>query len=74
MGLLGKHQRHTQGPGHRVGNGDAGGFDGQHLGNVRPCKAPQEFFTQLFDQRDIHLVIQKAVHLQHIAGLYNAVR
>ena len=35
--------------------------------------AALEFTADLFHQLDIHLVIQEAVHLQHIAGLDDAV-
>ncbi len=30
------------------------------------CKAPVEFLSDLLHQRNVHLVVEKAVHLQHI--------
>ena len=36
-------------------------------------EAALEFTADLLHQGNIHLVVQEAVHLQHIAGLYNAV-
>ena len=65
-GLLGKHQRHPQQPCHGAADGNAGGLDGQHLGNGQTRKAAQKLLRDLIDQRHVHLMIQKAVHLQHI--------
>ena len=56
-----------------VCNGDAGGLDGQHLGDGLACKTALKFLADLFHQLCVHLMIQKAIHLQHITGFYDTV-
>ena len=49
---------------------DAGCLDGQNLVDLLPCKPAAELFSDLVQQADVHLVVQKAVHLQHVALFY----
>ena len=73
LGLLCEDQGNTEFPGHEGGDADAGGFDGQHLGDGAVAEAALEFTADLLHQGDVHLMVQEAVHLQHIAGLDDAV-
>ena len=73
LGLLGEHHGHAKLLGHKAGDTDAGSLDGQHLGDVLIRETAVKFPSDLLQQRHIHLVIEEAVHLQHIAGLDDAV-
>ena len=73
LGFLGKYQGHAKLSGNRVGDGNAGCLNGQHLGNVMALKSAVELSADLIHQSNIHLVVQEAVHLQHITGLDNTV-
>ena len=73
LGLLGKHHGHAELLCHETGDADAGGLNGQHLGDGLIGKPAVKFPADLLHQGNIHLVIQKAIHLQHIAGLYDSV-
>ena len=50
-----------------AGNANARGLDGQNLVDRPAGKAPRPLVTHVRVQRDIALVIEKAVHLEHIA-------
>jgi len=50
-------------------NSNARRFDGQNLVDFFPCKAAAKLPADFIQQADVHLVIQKAVHLQHISFL-----
>ena len=73
LGLLGKDHRHAKFLCNEAGNADAGSLDGHDLGDGLVCEPAVELPTDLLHQVNIHLVIQKAVHLQHITGLHNTV-
>jgi len=73
LGFLGKHHGNAKFLCHKGGNADAGGLNGHDLGDGLVRKAALELPADLLHQCDIHLVIQEAVHLQNVAGLYNAV-
>ena len=50
-----------------AGDADAGGFDREDLVDAAvPVKA-MEFFADFIEQADIHLMIQKRIHLQNVA-------
>ena len=66
-GFFCKHHRHIQLAGHNSRNADAAGLDGQHLVDGFAGKQPLPLPCHLPEQGDIHLMIDKAVHLQHIA-------
>ena len=73
LGLLGKHHGNAEFLGDEGRNADTGSFDGHNLGDGLVTEAALEFPADLFHQRNVHLVVQKAVHLQHITGLDDAV-
>ena len=45
-----------------TGNTDTGSLDGKDLGDWTVVKTFLEFFADLVDQVNIHLMIQEAVH------------
>ena len=57
LGFLGKYQRNTKLPCHRIGNGNTGGLNGQHLIDGLVGKAAFEFPADLIQQVNIHLVV-----------------
>ena len=71
--LLGEDHRYAEFPCHRIGDGNAGRLNGQHLGDGLVRKPPLKFLRQRVQQGNVHLVVQKAVHLQNVAGFHNAV-
>ena len=73
LGLLGKNQRNIKFLSNKGSNANAGRFNGHDLGNGLMAKSAFEFPTDFLHQSNIHLVVQKAIHLQHITGLYDAV-
>ena len=73
LGLLGKYYRHVEILRRNAGDADAGSLDGQDLGDLVRGEAAAEFLSDLIDQVNIHLVVEKAVYLQYISRLYNAV-
>ena len=73
LGLFGEDHRDTEFPGNRNRDGNAGGFDGQNLCDLLVAEAALEFPSDFIEQLHIHLMIQKSVHLQHIAGFDDAV-
>ena len=52
---------------------DAGGLDGQNLVHAAAVKPAQKLPANLLKKGNIHLVVQKTVHLQHIVALYRTV-
>ena len=56
-----------------AGNTDAGRLDGNDFGDVRSVETAAEFTPDLIQQRHIHLVVEKAVHLEDVSILDNAV-
>ena len=73
LGFFGENHGHAEFPGHRIGDGDAGGLNGEHLGNRDIGESAFEFPADLVQQGDIHLVVQKTVHLQNMTGFDNSV-
>ena len=54
-------------------NTDARCLDGQNLVDALTVKTAAKLLSDLIQQTNIHLMIQKAVHLQHIALFYVAI-
>ena len=52
---------------------DAAGLDGEHLVDGLARKQALPLPCHLAEQRDVHLVVDKAVHLEHVAFAHNAV-
>ena len=73
FGFLGKDHGHAEFLGYKAGDANAGGFNGQNLGDRTVCEAALEFPADFLHQRNVHLVIQKAVYLQYISRFDNAV-
>ena len=73
LGLLGKDHGNAKFPGTKSSNTDAGGLNGHDFCNGFVSKAALEFPTDFFHQSNVHLVVEKAVYLQHITGLDNTV-
>ena len=72
-GLFGKDHRHIELAGDHCCNADAAGFNGQHFVDGLACKQALPLFCHLAEQRDVHLVVDEAVHLQHVALAHDAV-
>ena len=72
-GLFGKHHRHIELAGNHGGNADAAGLNGQHLVDGLACKQALPLLCHLAEQGDVHLVVDEAVHLQHIALAHDPV-
>ena len=72
-GLFGKDHRHVQLAGHDGRDADAAGLDGQHLVDGLARKKAFPFPGHLPEQGDVHLVVDKAVYLQHPALADDAV-
>ena len=51
----------------------AGGLDGEYLVDALIGEAPAEFLAHLVDERNVHLVVEEAVHLEDVSLLDNAV-
>jgi len=68
FGLLGEDHGYTKFLGNKRGDADTGGLNGHDLGNGLVTEAAFEFTADFLHQRDIHLMVQKAVHFQNIAG------
>ena len=49
------------------GNTDSGRLDGNDFGDVRSVETAAEFTPDLIQQRHIHLVVEKAIHLEYAA-------
>ena len=67
-GLFRVHHRNAQSSSHGAGDGDAGHLNGQHLGDTRSLEAAGQLLADPVDQLHIQLMVQKGIHLQHIAG------
>ena len=65
--LFCKDNRNVENFGNNTGNTDTGCLDRQDLCDLFPFKSAFELFSDLTEQGYIHLMIQKAVHFQHIA-------
>ena len=72
-GFFGKHHRHVQLAGYHSRNADAAGLDGEHLIDGLARKQALPLPCHLAEQRNVHLVVDKAVHLEHVALAHNAV-
>jgi len=68
MGLFGKDNRNMEALGCDAGDPDAGSLYCEDLVDRFICEQPLEFFSHCAEQIDIHLVIQKIVDFQNIAG------
>ena len=68
LGFFGEHDRDAEMPRRHAGDGDAGRLDRQDLVDAVVFKNAVEFGPDRIQQLDVQLVVQKTVHLQHIAG------
>ena len=68
LGLLGKDHRHIEMPGCHAGDGNAGCLDGKNLVDAVVFENAIELLTDLIQQFNIQLVVQKAVDFENIAG------
>ena len=66
FGLLGKDDRYIKMSGSHAGDTDTGSLDGQDLVDRLVCKAAFPLGAHLVKETDIHLVVEKAVHLEHL--------
>ena len=74
FGLFGEHHRQiAEILGGDGGNSDAAGLDGEDLVDAPVGEQAAEFLADLLQKPDVHLVVQKAVHLQNISFLNHAV-
>ena len=71
--FLRKNDRYAEMTCDDAGNADAGGLDRHDLVDVFIRKAALELLAHLVEQLDIHLMIEKAVNLEHVALLDHAV-
>ena len=71
--LFGEHHRHVELAGHHSRDADAAGLDGEHLVDGLARKQALPLLGHLPEQRDVHLVVDEAVHLQHVAFADDAV-
>ena len=72
-GFFGKYHRHLKVQTGDDGNTDPAGFDCQDLVDGRSFKQTFELFSHFVEKRDVHLVIQEAVDLQHVPRVYDTV-
>ena len=68
LGLLGKDDRHIEMSRGHAGDGNAGCLNGENLVDAVVLEDAVELLTDLVQQVYVQLVIQKAIHLQDIAG------
>ena len=68
LGLFGKDHRHPEMARRHAGDGDARRLDGDDLVDAVAAEDAVELGADGVQQLHIQLMIQKAVHLQHIAG------
>ena len=54
-------------------NANAAGLDGEHLVDGLACKQALPLLCHLPEQRNVHLVVDKAIHLEHIALAYDTI-
>ena len=72
-GFFGKHHRHVQLASYHSRNADAAGLDGEHFVDGLARKQALPLPRHLTEQWDVHLVVDKAVHLEYVALAHNAV-
>ena len=73
LGLLRKHDRNAEMTSHDAGNANAGCLNGNDLVDRLVRETALELLTHLIKQVNIHLMVQKAVYLQNVAFLNNAI-
>ena len=56
-----------------TGNADAGSLDGDDLRHMLFTEQAIELFSHFIEEINVHLMVQKAVHFEHIPGPDNAV-
>ena len=71
--LFGEHHRHIELACHHGCNADAAGLDGEHLVDGLAGKQALPLLCHFTEQRNIHLVVDKAVYLEHVALAYNTI-
>ena len=72
-GLFGEHHRHVELAGHHSRDADAAGLDGEHLVDGFAVEQALPLLCHLAEQRDVHLMVDEAVHLEHVALTDDAV-
>ena len=73
LGLLCKHDRNTEMTCHNAGNANTGCLNGNDLVDRLVRETALELLAHLIKQVNIHLMVQKAVYLQNVAFLNNAI-
>ena len=73
LALFGKDQGAAEDIAHQGGDGDAGGLDGQHLGDRFPGVEPFQLQGHLIEKGGVYLVVEKAVHFQYPSRQHFAV-
>ena len=65
--LLGENHWHVvKGRRGQAGDADAGGLNGENPVHLTSCEPPAEFPSDLLQEGHVHLVVEKAVHLEHL--------
>ena len=72
-GLFGEHHRHVELAGHHSRDADAAGLDGEHLVDGLAIEQALPLLCHLAEQRNVHLMVDEAVHLEHVALTDDAV-
>ena len=67
--FLGEYHRNTKMLRGDACDSDAGSLDGQDFGDAAVTEAAEELLAQFIDQRNVHLMIEESVDLEHIAVL-----
>ena len=71
--LFGEHHRHAELLRGHAGDADARRLNGQNLVDPRSGEQPRPLPPHGRKQLHVHLVVEKAVHLEHLCVLHNAV-
>ena len=66
LALFGEDHRTVEVLGGHAGHADAGGFDGEDLVHLLVLEEAIPLLTHLVEQFDVHLMVQKPVHLQDV--------
>ena len=69
LGFLGKDDRHAEMLRGDASDADARSLDGQDFGDAPVAEAAIELLAQLIDERDIRLMVQKGIDLEHLTVL-----
>lgn len=73
LGFLGEDDGYVEILRGDAGDADATGFDGEYFRDWDVCEAALEFFANLVDEGDVHLMVEEAVDFQDVARLHDAI-